>query len=291
MRHARPGAATMRAVAGSVVVSLLLAGAAAWWARGWLEARDRSAPIVIPERVEVPALPPAAAPPLPEPGQDPLERAWCDRGPVAVVEATEDMTQSAFNPSGSIQSMRQAWLRGEALFTLGRVDEALAWSRRLCASLERPSVAQLLEPLVLEQHARVRMAAGESDMEKLERGLRASIEARTMLGGEVPDLAWATLSALEKARGDCAAAVESGARALVGLDAPAWLRLKQRQPWRLALVALAAMDRADCLAARGRLDEARAAASSLAADLAVALGETDPLAQQAADLRDSLVGG
>ena len=41
----------------------------------------------------------------------------------------------------------------------------------------------------------------------------------------------------------------------------------------------------------GRVDEARKAAIAVAADLAVALGEGDPLAQQAADLREQLIRG
>lgn len=291
MRVARTGAATVRAVTASVVVSLLLAAGAAWWVRARVIETERAPALDIPDPVPVAPLPPAPPPPLPEPGRDPVEVAWCDRGPAAVIELTEPIAAVGGNPAGSEQAMRAAWLRCEALFTQGRVEDALAWSRRMVESLTRPTPAQPLEPLVLEQHARVRMAAGESNMEKLERGLQASIEARELLGGQVPDLAWATLGALQKARGDCEGAVASETRALARLDAPEWLRLRLREPWRLQSLALSAMDRVDCLAGMGQQAQARTAAIALASDLAVALGDADPLALQAADLRDSIVAG
>jgi hypothetical protein len=274
-----------------VVAALLLAAGAAWWVRVRIIDVERAPAVAIPGRVEVAPLPPAPPPPLPEAERDPVEAAWCERGPAAVIELTAEMAQDGFDPASSMQVMRRAWLRCEAMFTQGRVQDALEWSHRMVESLRRSTPAQPLEPLVLEQHARVRMAAGESNMLKLETGLRASIEARGLLGGEAPDLAWGTLGALQKARGDCGSAVESDARALVGIDAPAWLRMRQREPWRLQVLALVAMDRADCLSGAGRAAEARSAATALASDLAVALGDDDPLAQQAADLRDSIVGG
>jgi hypothetical protein len=291
MRRASRGAATVRAVVVSVVLSLALAGAAAWWVRARVIEGERAPAVTVPVKVEAAPIPPPPAPAPPDPGRDPVELAWCERGPAAVIELTVEMTQAGFDPASSPQVMRHAWLRCEAMFTLGRVQDALDWSRRMVESLQRTTPAQSLEPLVLEQHARVRMAAGESNMLKLETGLKASIEARGMLGGEAPDLAWATLGALQKARGDCAAAVESDARGLAGLDAPAWLRMRQREPWRLQVLALVAMDRADCLSGLGRAADARAAAAALASDLAVALGDDDPLSQQAADLRDSLGRG
>jgi hypothetical protein len=55
------------------------------------------------------------------------------------------------------------------------------------------------------------------------------------------------------------------------------------------LLALVALDRADCLSTLDRDEEARKAAIAVAADLATVLGETDPLSQQAADLRDQLI--
>ncbi|NBX25811.1 MAG: hypothetical protein EBQ99_07145 [Planctomycetes bacterium] len=281
----------MRAVVASVAVALSLMALAGWWVRTSVIQAERAPLPAIPERVEMPSLPEAVAPPLPEPPRDAVELAWCEQGPLAAVQASDVLADPGRDLSASERDMRHAWLRCEAMFALGRIDEAMVLSRRMVVALERPSAAQPLEPLVLEQHARVRMAAGESNMLKLETGLKASIEARGLLGGEAPDLAWGTLGALQKARGDCVAAVESGSRALAGIDAPAWLRMRQREPWRLQLLALAAMDRADCLAGLGRAGEARSAATRLASDLAVALGEADPLAQQAADLRDSILGG
>lgn len=291
MRSARNGAATFRAVSISIAVVLASLLTAAWWGRKALLEAERVPLPEVPERVELPSLPPEPPPTPLAPPRDPLEAAWCVQGPAAVVDATQFLVQPGQDPASSMSAMRQAWLRCEALFSMGRVEEALAWSRRLVEAIGRPVPAKPLEPLVLEQHARIRMAAGESDMTKLERGLAASIEARRLLGEESPDLAWSTLAALQKARGSCEDAVASLARPLADLDAPAWRRLRQREPWRMQLLALAAMDRADCLMSMGRREEAGTAAIALASDLAVAVGETDPLAQQAADLRDSIVGG
>jgi hypothetical protein len=67
--------------------------------------------------------------------------------------------------------------------------------------------------------------------------------------------------------------------------------MKQEAPWRLQLLALVALDRADCLATLDRDEEARKAVIAVAADLATVLGEADPLVQQAADLRDQLING
>ena len=119
--------------------------------------------------------------------------------------------------------------------------------------------------------------------------MRACVEARQGVHGDVPADAWATLGTLQKARGACDAAIENYGRALAGVDLEAWMRLRRTAPWRLQTLALVALDRADCLDTLGRADEARKAAIAVAADLAVALGEGDPLAQQAADLRDQLI--
>lgn len=290
MPRALPGAATVRAVVASVIAATLLASAAAWWVRHQVMPAERAPRLDIPEPVAAVELSPAPGPQPAATVRDPVESAWCERGPEAVLQVTEPLAQPERDPAATELDMRRAWLRCEALFALGRVDQALTWSRRMVEALARPTPAQPLEPLVLEQHARVRMAAGEANMEKLERALQASVEARVMLGDPPPDLAWATLGGLQKARGDAKGAMESYARALAGLDAPAWLALRQREPWRLQLLALAAMDRADGLVSLGRQTDARAAAIQLASDLAVALGEGDPLTQQANDLRDSTLG-
>jgi hypothetical protein len=65
--------------------------------------------------------------------------------------------------------------------------------------------------------------------------------------------------------------------------------MKREAPWRLQLLALIALDRADCLSTLDRDEEARKAAIAVAADLATVLGEVDPLAQQASELRDQLI--
>jgi hypothetical protein len=204
-----------------------------------------------------------------------------------VVQATAAL--DAATVAQSERSMRAAVLRAEALLALGRLQEALVWSDGLCEALATPTAAQSCEPLVLEQHARIRMASGETNLLKQEMRLRAAVEARELLSGEVPAEAWATLATLEKARGECAVAVEHYTRALRGIDVEAWLRMKREAPWRLQLLALVALDRADCLATLDRDEEARKAAIAVAADLATVLGEADPLAQQAADLRDQLI--
>ena len=288
MRRAQHGAATMRAVGWSLVVALLVTGAAAWWARtAIVEGEKKALPAIPPARV-IEALP-AEAPVQAVVVRDPLEALWCEKGPEAVVQATRMLQEDGNEAAASEASMQHALLRCEALLAQGQVETALELNRRMWAALARPTPAQALEPLVLEQHARLRMAGGETNMLKQEERLKASVEARQMLGGEVPVPAWATLGALQKARGDCGAAVESYGRALMGMsDAPSWVRLRSEAPWRLELLALVAMDRADCLASNGDAAGARKAAIAIAADLAAAFGESDPLSQQAADLRDLL---
>ena len=278
----------MRALGWSLVVALLITGAAAWWVRTAIVEGERKALPAIPPAREIEALP-AEAPVQAVAVRDPLESLWCEKGAAAVVEATPLLQAEAYQAAASEASMQHALLRCEALLAQGQVETALELNRRMCAALAKPTPAQALEPLVLEQHARLRMAGGETNMLKQEERLKASVEARQMLGGEVPAAAWATLGALQKARGECGAAVESYGRALVGMtDAPAWVRLRRDAPWRLELLALVAMDRADCLASNGDVAAARTAAIAIAADLAAAFGESDPLAQQAADLRDLL---
>lgn len=280
-------------VAGGVLAGLIAAAGAAWWLMHLRESlRNEPAPALPkgPDAVAPIELIEVKAPPRPvDPAQDALEAAWCREGPEAVVLESEAMqVERAATAAESVQAMRRALLRAEALLALGRVEAALELNRGLCEALAKPTPAQVCEPLALEQHARVRMAAGETNLLKQEERLRACVEGRALTGGEVPAEAWATLGTLQKARGECGAAVESYAKAVGWLDAPAWLRLRQREPWRMQLLALVALDRADCLATLGRVGEARAEARRVTADLATALGEGDPLVQQAADLRDQL---
>ena len=235
---------------------------------------------------------PAAAPEVAAIKQDPLEAVWCAQGPEAVVRQTAALQDVGPEVASSEQAMRHALLRCEALLWQGQVETALDLNRRLAAALATPTPCQSMEPLVLEQHARLRMAGGETNMLKQEERLQASVEARRLLGHAAPAPALATLGALQKARGECAAALESYATALQALpDAPAWAALRKDMPWRMELLALAAMDRADCLATVGDVPAARRAAMAVAADLATVLGEGDPLAEQAADLRDRLMRG
>lgn len=289
MRGARPGRATVRAVLLALVVALAVAAAAGWWAWRNVVQAERAAPITVPPPVAVERVDPMNVPaPAPlELPQDPIEALWCNRGPEAVVAATEaiDLSKAA----ASVETMRRALLRCEALLAMGKVEPALDANRSLRDLLAQPTPAQACEPLVLEQHARIRTAAGETNLLKQEERLRACVEARQAVHGDVPAEAWGTLGTLLKARGECAAALEAYAHALSGLDLDAWTRLHRGAPWRLQTLALVALDRADCLATIGRASEARKAAIEIAANLAVALGEADPLAQQAADLRDQLI--
>lgn len=283
----RRGHVSARAVWLALVLAVLLAGVGGWWGYRAIVLAERTPPPEIPPEVALEPVRPTTMPAVVPDTRDRLAVAWVERGPEAVVQSTESADLAVVAQSEA--SMREAVLRAEALLALGRVAEALAWNDHLCEALAKPTAAQPCEPLVLEQHARIRMAAGETNLLKQETRLRASVEARQLVSGEVPAEAWATLATLEKARGACAAAVEHYANALRGVDVEAWLRMRREAPWRLQLLALVALDRADCLATLDRDDEARKAAIAVAAELAAALGESDPLAQQAADLRDQLI--
>jgi hypothetical protein len=251
----------------ALMVAMLTLSVGAWWAYRSIVLAEHTPMPDIPPAVVLEEVRPTAVPEAAPDTRDPLAVAWVERGPEAVLQATASLDGSTVARSEG--SMRAALLRAEALLALGRVADAL----------------------VLEQHARIRMSAGETNVLKQETRLRASVEARELLSGEVPAEAWATLATLEKARGECGAAVEHYARALRGVDVAAWLRMKQEAPWRLQLLALVALDRADCLATLDRDEEARKAVIAVAADLATVLGEADPLVQQAADLRDQLING
>ena len=288
MRGARQGQASVRAVLLALALALGTAAVAGWLAWRNIVQAERAALIAVPPPVEIERVAPmATAPVVAELPQDPIEALWCAKGPEAVVAATDGVDLGA--ASASVESMHRALLRCEALLAIGRVEQALEANRALCAQLAKPTPAQACEPLALEQHARIRTAAGETNLLKQEDRLRACVEARQGVHGDVPADAWATLGTLQKARGACDAAIENYGRALAGVDLEAWMRLRRTAPWRLQTLALVALDRADCLDTLGRADEARKAAIAVAADLAVALGEGDPLAQQAADLRDQLI--
>ena len=287
MRLSRRGQVSARALWLALAVALLALGVGAWIVHRSIVLAERAPAPEIPPVVVLEEVRPTVVPEVTPDTRDPLAVAWVERGPEAVVQATAALDTATV--AQSEDSMRAAVLRAEALLALGRLQEALAWSDGLCEALAKPTAAQLCEPLVLEQHARIRMASGETNLLKQETRLRAAVEARELLSGEVPAEAWATLATLEKARGECGAAVEHYTRALRGVDVTAWLRMKREAPWRLQLLALVALDRADCLSTLDRDEEARKAAIAVAADLATVLGETDPLSQQAADLRDQLI--
>ena len=283
----RRGRASIRVLLLAVLLAVALAAAAGWWAHRSIVLAERAPLPEIPPAVVLEEVRPTVVPQVAPDTRDPLAVQWVERGPEAVVQATASL--DAGTAATSEGSMQAALLRAEALLALGRVADALTWSDGLCEALSQPTPAQSLEPLVLEQHARIRMAAGETNVLKQENRLRASVEARELLSGEVPAEAWATLATLEKARGECGPAVDHYTRALRGVDVAAWLRMKREAPWRLQLLALVALDRADCLATLDRDEEARKAAIAVAAELATVLGEADPVAQQAADLRDQLI--
>ena len=289
MRAFRRGQASVRVVLLAVILALALVAGGGWWAYRSIVLAERAPLPSVPPPVVLEAVPATVVPEQKPDTRDPLAAAWCDRGPEAVVQATEGLSVASAVESEA--AMRGAILRAEALLALGRVADALAWNDSLCEALGRPTPARSCEPLALEQHARIRMAAGETNLLKQESRLRASIEGRQLVSAPVPAEAWATLATLEKARGDCGAAIEHYALSLQGLDVDAWIELRRSAPWRLQLLGLVALDRADCLATLDRDGEARKAAIQIAADLATALGESDPLSQQAADLRDQLISG
>lgn len=288
-RGHRHGVAAWRALAWSVVLVLLASGVVVWIGGSWVRGDARGHGQAVPAPRVIEALPAQRSEPVGA-ARDMIESVWCAQGPEAVVRATDSIQEAGSELAASEASMWHAMLRCEALLTQGQVEAALELNRRMCDALRTPTPAQSLEPLALEQHARLRMAGGETNMLKQEERLLAIVEARQLLGQPVQAQAWATLAALQKARGDCDAALKQYAQALVEVpDAPAWARLRTDAPWKLELLAFAAMDRADCLATVGEVGAARKAAIAVAADLAVTMGDANPLAQQAADLRDRLV--
>jgi|GEM_PF-3041229 len=288
MTAARHGAATLRAVLGSLFVVLVISFGAAVVGRNYFNEQDRHAPFQPPPTRQIQSIAPRVVD-APLERSDPLHALWCERGSNAVIEATADVMSAQFDAGQSEQSMQRALLRAEAQLTQGQVQAALEGSNRMQESLKKHPSLLAMEPAVLEQSARIHIEAGEVNVQKLEAPLRATIEARVLLGTAVPVEAWATLGTLHKARGDCQGAIENYDAALRGLDAPAWAALQRQMPWRLQILALVAMDRADCFSTMGANDKATASAIRLAAELASALGENDPLSKQAGDLRDQIV--
>jgi hypothetical protein len=290
MARSRPAVATARAVVASVLIVGVVAVVVAIQARSRLVEGDRRPLPTVPPKPVVEAVPesvamaPVAATRLEPP--DPVRSAWLKGGAAAAA----DMDDLSLRVGDDPATLGMARLQVEALLTQGRVEDAVMRCERLRRAVAAASSLQSMEPDVLEQDARARIVAGEVEMRRLERDLKASIEARQLMGTPVSGDAWATLGTLHKAMGDCGEAVDAYAHAVRGLDAPAWIRLQQSEPWRVQTLALVAMDRADCLDLLDRSEAARDAAIRLAADLAVAFGEEHPLTQQAGDLRDRLIG-
>ncbi len=280
----------MRVVIGSLVVVVTLAVATAIVGRR----------LLVPESVSVKSTTPLPPPrePMPErknmsdttiSQSDALERLWCEQGPQAVVQATLEMDQTKLDATSSEQRLMHAWLRCEALFALGQVAQASDLNKKMMEVVTNAPSPGECQLFFQEQHARLRIAGGETNMSKQEERLQTSIEARLLVGSSVPPEAWATLGTLQKVRGECAAAIESFSHCVDEMDAPAWAKLHHTAPWRLQILALAAMDRSDCYRTLGNETAARNSAIEIAASLAAALGEQDPLAQQAADMRDQVV--
>jgi tetratricopeptide (TPR) repeat protein len=179
----------------------------------------------------------------------------------------------------------------EALLSLGRLQEAWDKSKVLLTRFDAPGPGQSKEPLALEQAIRIAEAASlEELVPALEKRLRVAVDAgislRTLTD---PQLPLATLGTLAKMRGDCRTAIKLYDQALEGFDTNQWLRERRIAPWRLQILVLVAMDRVDCMRQTGEVERAKGRATTLAADLATALGEGDPLVVQASDLRDQVL--
>jgi tetratricopeptide (TPR) repeat protein len=287
MARFRPGLATARAVFASVLMVGTVAVVVAIQARRQLVEGERQPLPVVPPQPVTEVVPESRAPAAPQASEppDPVRGAWLQGGATAAA-ALEDLSLGVGSDPAMLQMAR---LQVEALLAEGRVEDAVARCERLRQAVAAAPSLQSREPDVLEQQARARIMAGEVEMRQLERDLKASIEARRLMGTPVSGDAWATLGTLHKALGDCVEAVAAYEHAVPGVDAPTWIRLQRSEPWRVQTLALVAMDRADCLDLLDRSEAAREAAIRLAADLAVAFGDGHPLSRQAADLRDRLI--
>ncbi|MCE9618566.1 MAG: hypothetical protein K8R92_01490 [Planctomycetes bacterium] len=217
---------------------------------------------------------------------------WCQDGPEGMLAwmSAPEAALAVPDPQSPAVIDRDR-MEIEALLALGKLQEAWDKSKVLLSRFEKPGPGQGKEPLALEQAIRIAATAGADDqIPALEKKLRTAMEASISLKTLVdPQLPLATLGTLAKARGNCLTAIKLYDQALEGFDTNLWLREKRVAPWRLQILALVAMDRVDCLRQAGEIERAKGRASVLAADLATALGEQDPLALQAADLRDQML--
>ena len=217
---------------------------------------------------------------------------YCEHGPDGLLTwlSSPEATLAVADPlaPGSLERSR---MKIEALLSMGKLQESWDESKVLLARFSQPGAASVKEPLALEQAIRIAGTAGANDqIPDLEMRLRAAVEAGiTLKTLQDPQLPLATLGTLAKARGDCASAIKLYDQALEGFDINQWLREKRVAPWRMQVLALVAMDRVDCLRQLGQIERAKGRASVLAADLATALGEDDPISRQAADQRDQML--
>ena len=217
---------------------------------------------------------------------------YCEHGPDGMLTwiASPEAALAVADPlaTGSLERSR---MKIEALLSMGKLQESWDESKVLLARFSQPGAASVKEPLALEQAIRIAGTAGANDqIPDLEMRLRAAVEAGiTLKTLQDPQLPLATLGTLAKARGDCASAIKLYDQALEGFDINQWLREKRVAPWRMQVLALVAMDRVDCLRQLGQVERAKGRASVLAADLATALGEDDPISRQAADQRDQML--
>ena len=217
---------------------------------------------------------------------------YCEHGPDGMLTwlASPEAALAVADPlaTGSLERSR---MKIEALLSMGKLQESWDESKVLLARFSQPGATSVKEPLALEQAIRIAGTAGANDqIPDLEMRLRAAVEAGiTLKTLQDPQLPLATLGTLAKARGDCASAIKLYDQALEGFDINQWLREKRVAPWRMQVLALVAMDRVDCLRQLGQIERAKGRSSVLAADLATALGEDDPISRQAADQRDQML--
>ena len=217
---------------------------------------------------------------------------YCAHGPEGMLTWLASAEAALVNlDSLTPASLDRHRMKVEALLALGQLQESWDESKLLLACFAKPNAAQAKEPLALEQAIRIAGTAGANDqIPELEKRLRAAVDAGiTLKTLQDPQLPLAMLGTLAKARGDCAYAIKLYDQALEGFDTNKWLREKRVAPWRLQVLALVAMDRVDCLRQVGQIERAKGNASVLAADLATALGENDPITMQAGDLRDQIL--
>jgi hypothetical protein len=188
---------------------------------------------------------------------------YCENGPDGMLTwlASPEAALSVADPlaTGSLERSR---MKIEALLSMGKLQESWDESKVLLARFSQPGATSVKEPLALEQAIRIAGTAGAND--------------------QIPDLEMRLRAAVE-------AAIKLYDQALEGFDINQWLREKRVAPWRMQVLALVAMDRVDCLRQIGQIERAKGRASVLAADLATALGEDDPISRQAADQRDQML--